>query len=246
MTVGGWRNEGMAGQAQVINKGSMGQEVKTIYFAHNPKVEQTLTTYLEQARPLHDPHGRKRLGDMDNHEALFITERGTPYSMKAFYFHWYKHYERLRNLCPVLFSPHDIRHLFITEYLIRLKLACQVGTDQFDEEGYLQAREAFGSLVMGWRSINTINIYDHSRDGEKSLSVLADYQKDLSQRHYVSVPPPFMEPQSIQEHVSPRTHEESNSNQHADTVWTHDRETLAWIKKLQQQKDQHEQRGRGI
>jgi integrase len=240
MTVGGWRNEGMAGQAQVINKGSMGQEVKTIYFAHNPQVVQTLTTYLEQLRPLHDPHEQKRLAEMGNHEAFFLTERGTPYSMKAFYFHWYKHYERLRSLCPVPFSPHDIRHLFISEYLIRLKRACQGGTNQFDEEGYLQAREAFGSLVMGWRSIHTINIYDHSRDGEKSLSVLADYQKDLSQRRYVSAPPPVMETQSIQEDGVSRTREELNSNQPADTLWIHDRETLAWIKKLQQQKGQYE------
>lgn len=240
MTMGGWRNEGLAGQAQVINKGSMGQEIKTIYFADNPKVIQTLTAYLEQVRPLHDPNARKRLADMGNHEAFFLTQRGTPYSTKAFYFHWYKHYERLRSLCPVPFSPHDIRHLFISEYLIRLKRACQLGTKQFDEEGYLQAREAFGSLVMGWRSINTINIYDHSRDGEKSLSVLADYQKDLSQRRYVSALPPLMEAQNIQEDVSPGTGIELNSHHAGETLWMHDTETLAWVKKLEQQKSQYE------
>jgi len=133
--------------------------------------------------------------------------------------------------------------LFISEYLISLKRACQIGTNQFDEEGYLQAREAFGSLVMGWRSINTINIYDHSRDGEKSLSVLADYQRDLSQRRYVSAPSPFMETQSIQEDVSPGTGVELNSNQPKETLWLHDTETLAWIKKLQQQKGQGVSRG---
>ena len=46
MSVGGYRNKGIAGQAQVVNKGSMGRETKTIYFAHNPKVEQALMTYL--------------------------------------------------------------------------------------------------------------------------------------------------------------------------------------------------------
>jgi site-specific recombinase XerD len=92
MTVGGYRNEGIAGQAQVVNKGSMGREVKTIYFAHNPQVEQILSAYLESVRPLHDSHGRKRLTDVGNQEALFLSKRGTPYSLKAFYWHWYKYY----------------------------------------------------------------------------------------------------------------------------------------------------------
>ena len=59
MTVGGYQNEGIAGQAQVMNKGSYGREVKTIYFAHNPRVQEALNAYLEQVRPLHDPEGRK-------------------------------------------------------------------------------------------------------------------------------------------------------------------------------------------
>jgi integrase len=240
MTVGGYRNEGVAGQAQVVNKGSMGREIKTIYFVHNPKVEQALTAYIEQVRPLHDQHGRKRLADVDAHEALFLTERGTPYSMKTFYWHWYKLYEPLRSKCAVRFSPHDIRHLFITEFLIKLKLACKAGTDQFNEEDYLQAREAFGSLVMGWRSIKTINIYDHTRNGEKSLAVLADYQRDLCRRCYVSAPFTFKEPPGIQEEISLLTGEDAVNNQHAETIWAHDMETLAWVKKLQQQVKQQE------
>ncbi len=186
MTVGGYRNEGIAGQARVVNKGSYGREIKTIYFAHNPRVEQALIAYIEQVRPLHDPKGRRRLAEVGDHEALFLTERGTPYSTKAFYWHWYKHYGLLRSKCPVQFSPHDLRHLFISEYLINLKRECGAGTEQFQETDYHQAREAFGSLIMGWRSSNTIDDYDHTRNGEKTLFVLADYQKDLSQRQYVS------------------------------------------------------------
>ncbi len=243
MTVGGYRNEGIAGQAKVVSKGSMGREMKTIYFAHNPKTEQALVTYIDQVRPLHDPKGRRRLADMENHEPLFLTERGTPYSVKAFYYHWYCHYRPLQSKCPVRFSPHDIRHLFITEFLIRLKLACRAGTDQFDEEGYVQAREAFGSLVMGWRSVNTINIYDHTRDGEKTLSVLADYQQDLSKRRYVSTPPMLIAPQSIQKDIAPLAREGSPSNQGMEIVWAQDAETLEWVRKLQQQAKDQKQGG---
>lgn len=121
MTVGGYQNEGIAGQAQVMNKGSYGRQIKTIYFAHNPRVQEALNAYLEQVRPRHDPHGRRRLIGLGQEEALFVTERGTPYSPKAFYYHWYRLYSRFQALCPARFSPHDLRHLFVTEYLIRLK-----------------------------------------------------------------------------------------------------------------------------
>jgi integrase len=189
MTMGGYRNEGVAGQAQVVNKGSMGREVKTIYFGYNPTAEQALMAYIDRVRPLHDSQGRTRLSEVDDQEPLFLTERGTSYSAKSFYYHWYRLYEPLRSMCSIRFSPHDIRHLFISEYLIKLKRACQAGTDQFDEDGYLQTRKAFGHLVMGWRSTNTIDIYDHTRNGEKALFLLADYQKDLSKRLYVPESP---------------------------------------------------------
>src|SRR6266702_819772 len=189
MTVGGYQNKGIAGQAQVMNKGSYGREVKTIYFAHNPRVQEALNAYLEQMRPLHDPEGQHRLIDVDPNSLLFLTERGTPYSPKAFYWHWYRHYTPLQALCPVRFSPHDLRHLFVTEYLIKLKLACGTGTEFFDSEKYLREREAFGKTIMAWRSTHTIDIYDQSRSGEAVFSVHAGYQQDLARRCYAMQSP---------------------------------------------------------
>src|SRR2546425_2824883 len=103
MTVGGYQNEGIAGQAQIINKGRYGREIKTIYFAHNPSVQQAIHVYLEQVRPLHDPHRRRRLTDVSPHEPLFLTERKTAYSLKSFYWQWYRHYPPLQSKCPVRF-----------------------------------------------------------------------------------------------------------------------------------------------
>jgi integrase len=236
MTVGGYRHAGIAGQADVVNKGSYGRESKVLYFAHNPQVERALTVYLEQLRPLYDSLGRTRLTDVSDQEPLFLSERGTPYSTKSFYYHWYKHYSPLRSRCPVRFSPHDIRHLFITEYLIRLKLACGAGTAHFDSEHYLHAREAFASTIMGWRSAKTIDIYDHSRDGEAALSVLADYQRDLAERHYLSEHFVSSDDLSASHVAAPwLPTDESRVVQSGEIVWLHDVETLDWIKKLQQQ-----------
>ncbi len=223
LTVGGYRNEGIAGQAQVVSKGSLGREIKTIYFAHNPHVMLNLARYLESIRPGFDPKGRTRLAEVDNTEPLLLTERGTAYSVKCFYHHWYKHYPRFHALCPVLFSPHDLRHLFISEFLIMLREACGAGTDHFDAERYQREREAFGSTIMGWRSTHTIDVYDHSRDGEQTLHVLAIMQHQLAERHYLP------EPQT----KLPLTQTKGSSGE--ETIWLHDAETLAWIKKMNQQ-----------
>lgn len=235
LSVGGYRNEGIAGQAQVVSKGSLGCEIKTIYFAHNPNVMQLLTHYLTRLRPQVDPGQRARLTELDAAAPLLLTERGTPYSVKCFYYHWYKYYPQFRSLCPVVFSPHDVRHLFITEFLILLRATCGAGTEHFDAERYQREREAFGSTMMGWRSAHTIDIYDHSRDGEQTLQVLATMQHQLAERRYLTpgtadpTDPPV--PQGSTGSI-PKGAEPGERN---ETVWFHDAETLAWIKHMQQQ-----------
>lgn len=235
LSVGGYRNAGLAGQAKVINKGSFGREVKTVYFAHNPRVEQLLTTYLKQVRPLHDPHGRTSLSELEDAEPFFLTARQTPYSVKGFYWYWYHAYEPLQALCPVRFSAHDIRHLFVSEFLITLRLACGSGTDRFDAERYLREREAFGLLVMGWQSPRTIDIYDQSRDGERTLAVLSTYQQKLSQRCYLTALPCESVSDPIQKDASRQCGEGISQTPLGETLWVHDSETLDWIKKMQRQ-----------
>jgi integrase len=205
----------------VVSKGSLGRETKTIYFAHHPRLMQLLVRYLEQVRPRWDTQRRKRLDELENSEPFFLTERGTAYSVKGFYYHWYKHAPRFRSLCPVPFSPHDFRHLFITEFLLMLRQACGAGTDHFDAERYQREYEAFGSTIMRWRSSHTIDVYDHSRDGEQTLQVLAMMQHRLAARRYDAL----MEAPIITPPSAPAAHK---------TIWLHDAETLAWIEQMQQ------------
>lgn len=234
LSVGGYRNEGIAGQAQVVSKGSLGCEIKTIYFAHNPNVMQLLTHYLTRLRPQVDPGQRARLTELDAAAPLLLTERGTPYSVKCFYYHWYKYYPQFRSLCPVVFSPHDVRHLFITEFLILLRETCGAGTDHFDAERYQREREAFGSTIMGWRSAHTIDIYDHSRDGEQTLPVLATMQHQLAERRYLT--PGTADPTDppVPQGSTGSILKGAEQGERNETVWFHDAETLAWIKQMQQ------------
>jgi integrase len=235
MTVGGYRNEGVAGQAQVIDKGSAGRTSKTIYFAHNPQVQQTLTTYLEQIRPRDDQEQRQRFMDVSSSEPLFLSERGTPYTVKDFYYHWYKHYPPLQALCPVRFSPHDIRHLFITDFLILLRRECGAGSVRFDAERYQREREAFAHTIMGWRGTRTIDLYDHSRDSEHTLEVLALLQHGYAQRRYAPEVPEEAATLPTPEEITRLDAEERSSSESREIVWLHDAETLAWVQKLQSQ-----------
>jgi hypothetical protein len=190
-------------------------------------------------RPLHDPQKRWRLADIGRQEPLFLTERKAPYSPKAFYWHWYRRYPSLQGMCPVRFSPHDLRHLFVTEFLIRLKMTCGFGTDHFDAETYLSEREAFGRQIMQWHSARTIDIYDQSRNGEAVFSTLADYQRNLAQRSYVvqsSVATPF----STEQDASPMPSQSEAARERQETAitWLLDAETIEWIKCMEQQAQQ--------
>ncbi len=126
----------------------------------------------------------------------------------------------------------------MTEYLIKLKLACGAGTEHFDSEKCLREREAFGLLIMGWRSARTIDIYDQSRQGEASFAVLAGYQQDLSQRRYTMGLPIAMNTREQRDtpEISPQP--AHLSNQESAIVWMHDPETLDWIKSMERQAGQ--------
>jgi hypothetical protein len=154
--------------------------------------------------------------------------------VKCFYYHWYKYYPRFRSLCPVTFSPHDVRHLFISEFLILLRQECGAGTEHFDSERYQREREAFGSTIMGWRSAQTIDVYDHSRDGEQTLHMLAKMQHQLAQRRYLTPcdTDPTAHPLSQESacSITPTGGQDASN----EIVWFHDAETLAWIKQMQQ------------
>ncbi len=89
---------------------------------------------------------------------------------------------------------------------------------------------------MGWRSVHTIDVYDHSRDGEHTLQVLALMQQRLAERRYFPAPPLATneQPQARAEgllgadqHILPVTPTQ-------EPLWLHDAETLAWVKKMQQ------------
>ncbi len=123
MTVGGYRKARDAGQALVKNKGSRGREEKTIYFSQS--LDRYLHDYIRTERAKYDPHGRKRLEDLADHDPLFLTRTGKPYTRSAFYYHWNKLFapaqQQFKKGECVEFTPHDLRHLRVTRTVANLR-----------------------------------------------------------------------------------------------------------------------------
>src|SRR5579863_5614309 len=82
MTAGGYRAAGHPRRAMVVNKGSQGRETKEIIFSAT--AEALLARYIRTERAQADPHGRRRLIDLEDHDPLFLTRAGRAYSPDAF------------------------------------------------------------------------------------------------------------------------------------------------------------------
>jgi len=174
MTVGGYRAAGRTGWVQVTSKGAHGRPVKFLYFEAQPRIQRHLDRYLKEERPRWIT-GSGLLKDAAADEPFFVTRRGDPYNYDALYHHWRKHYLRHRHLCPLPIGLHDIRHAFVTEYLLRLRE--EQALNGHDNAWRLEQKKGFGSAIMGWRNDETIDFYDHALDKLEHLGRLAAQQR---------------------------------------------------------------------
>ena len=184
LTAGGYRKAKNAFRALVTNKGSQGREEKTIYFT--PQIERILIQYIRTERAHHDPAGRNRLEQLADHEPIFLTRRGTPYRRNSLYYHWNKWLallppdEYTDTLGPVLFTPHDIRHLYVSWIMRQMK------------QRYANHPEKLASLRwalqqrMAWRSPLTMTCYDHSESEREKLEQFDAFLREIE--HQVAEP----------------------------------------------------------
>ncbi len=171
MTVGGYRKARHTGRALVKNKGSRGCEEKTIHFTTS--VDRYLHDYIRTERARYDPQRRKRVEDLDDHDPLFLTRTGKPYSRAAFYHHWNKLFapaqRQFKKQEQVEFTPHDLRHLRVTRAVIKYR-------QDANGDAAVEA-ELLGGFqqLMGWRSPETMKIYLQTMNQRKAIeTVLAD------------------------------------------------------------------------
>jgi integrase len=179
MTAGGYRKIQHAYKAMVTNKGSLGREEKLIVFTST--IEHALVQYIRTERAKHDPQGRKRMDQLADHEPLFLTRRGTPYQRTSFYYHWriwlaaVPPDDYADMLGPVAFSPHDIRHSYVTWILRQMKQKYE------KQPAKLMSLQSALQLRMGWRSPLMIRCYDHSESEREKLEQYDVFLEELEQ-----------------------------------------------------------------
>ncbi len=169
MTAGGYRKAAGPLNALVVNKGSLGREEKLITFLDTDEVE--LLKYIREERAQYDPLGRTQLADLHDADPLFLTARRKPYADAAFRYHWNCLMEQVQRRYQVFFTPHAIRHLFVTQHLVWIK---EEAGDDREEQQRLKA----GLIqIMGWHSRETMRIYDHTFSIQEAVQKLHEFQR---------------------------------------------------------------------
>lgn len=168
LTIGKGNDAAVLYQALLRNKGGNGRETKEIWMPQ--ETQDALLDYFAHERPLHDPKGSRMLAELDNDEPFFLSEQGRPYSRNAFMKHWYCLHPLVETRCPLHFTVHSIRHLFVTDVLVFARH--EKGASSAD---YLAFKQSFGKDVMHWSDPKTIDVYDHSIDMLETLGLLARY-----------------------------------------------------------------------
>ena len=79
--------------------------------------------------------------------------------------------EQVQRRYQVFFTPHAIRHLFVTQHLVWIK---EEAGDDREEQQRLKA----GLIqIMGWHSRETMRIYDHTFSIQEAVQKLHEFQR---------------------------------------------------------------------
>jgi integrase len=168
--------------ALVVNKGSLGREEKLITFLDTD--EEELLTYIGGERAKYDPLGRTRLAALDDIDPLFLTAQGQPYADTAFRYHWNHLMKLVEARYRVSFTPHAIRHLFVTQHLVWIK---EETGDDWEEQQRLKAGLV---QIMGWHSRETMRIYDHTFSIAEAMQKLHAFQRKAERQAALAVEEP--------------------------------------------------------
>ncbi len=184
VTAGGYRKAKDPCQAYVLNKGSLGREEKLIRFPQ--AIEAALVRYIRTERAQSDSLGRRDLCELEETDPIFLTNKGTSYSRTAFYFHWRRWYTAMKldhrrktadshgtHSLSFEFTPHDIRHLRVTEWMTHINKQC------IGNEPRKQLLRRGMQRWMGWRSEQTIACYDHSFTEREAEEAFDAFQREV-------------------------------------------------------------------
>lgn len=157
VTVGDWRARGCRQEATTCSKGSRGRRVKVIRFS--AETARMLRAYVNTERCRWDGQWR-RLEQLEEHDPLFVSQRGKPYDYEAFKPHWYA-------LCAKVeidLNIHGLRHWYVTQAMRLVSESAQTPDEvQRGKEDLVR--------YMGWRSAQTLEAYEHYFQAERHARI---------------------------------------------------------------------------
>ena len=122
-----------------------GIEDKAISFEGRPDITQLVERYVRRERSHIDPQHRTRVENLADDEPLFLTRRGTGFNYDTFRGTWRRIYPYGKAYMPNGYSIHDLRHLLVTELLLKQRQAYGATSRE-----YAEAMEGI-RLLFGWR-----------------------------------------------------------------------------------------------
>ena len=157
LTVGDWRVRGGRQEATAFSKGSRGRRVKVIRFSS--ETARMLRAYVNTERCRWDGQQR-RLDQLEDHDPLFVSQRGRAYDYEAFKPHWY-------TLCVtvgIALNIHGLRHWYVTQAMRQVSESAQTPEEaQRGKEDLIR--------YMGWRSAETLGAYEHYFQAERHARI---------------------------------------------------------------------------
>ncbi|HFK1475675.1 tyrosine-type recombinase/integrase [Bacillus pacificus] len=153
LTIGDYRSRNSFQEVKTFNKGSYGRRVKFLRFSKD--TVKLLERYINQERKNFDS-SQLKFDSLPNEAPMFLTEKGTPLTYEAWYYHWNKVIKRMN----IKLNPHKARHWFVTT---RMREIYNISKT----EAEISQRKNELIKYMKWKQEDTIKVYEHYFDEEK-------------------------------------------------------------------------------
>ncbi len=118
----------------------------------------------------HEIQARCASRGLENHDRLFLSQRGKPYTYEAFKPHWYR-------LCAAVgldLGIHALRHWYTTQ-------AMRVIAETAKTSAELELRKEELVRYMAWRSADTLRAYEHYFKGVQHYCIQDQVHQRLAE-----------------------------------------------------------------
>ncbi|KAF6545588.1 MULTISPECIES: site-specific integrase [unclassified Bacillus (in: firmicutes)] len=167
LTIGDYRSRSNINEANTFSKGSYGRRVKFIIFQQD--TARLLMRYINKERKKYAVN-KVKYEQLSDEEPLFISEKGTPLTYQAWYYHW----NGAMAAVGIKLNPHKTRHWFTTARMRMIKELAR------NPDEYARMISEF-RVYMKWKHEDTIRAYEHHFTNETNRVMQLDLHEKMKQ-----------------------------------------------------------------